>query len=374
MILGAVMALSAMVMLGQTPNVLQYTALAPEAGEGNANINETLEKAQAVLESQHANYAWMTFGGGNSRVKITSGVHYDEVNLVAMGEGWLEVYPRFLKAGRRISELELQHGTAVVMLDEGLIVKLFGSELPESATVTINNVEFRVVGAVRHGGSVFGGRGVGDVVPYDVYMPLKAAVTNGIPIETFTLSALPRSGSGWSNTFLTGVKQWREDGYLIDLSKEVMRRMILPRLLLLIVGIYALIGLFLRLTDLVMGWFAGYRQALKQHYFKELIPRLVGIVAATLACYGVLVGLAWLLLSFSVQPVYTFTEWVPDNFVEWSSITRVFWNLVSASASLVRVSTRELRIVEFWGAVVRWGLILVLLGAALLPKAGREKK
>ena len=374
MILGAVMALSAMVMLGQTPNVLQYTALAPEAGEGNANINETLDKAQSVLESQHANYAWMTFGGGNSRAKITGGVNSVEVNLVAMGEGWLEVYPRFLKAGRRISELELQHGTAVVMLDEGLIVKLFGSALPESATVTINNVEFRVVGAVRHGGSVFGGRGVGDVVPYDVYIPLKAAVTNGIPIETFTMSALPRSGSGWSNTFLIGVKQWREDGYLIDLSKEVMRCMILPRLLLLIVGIYALIGMFLRLTDLVMGWFAGYRQALKQHYFKELIPRLVGIVAATLACYGVLVGLAWLLLSFSVQPVYTFTEWVPDNFVEWSSITKVFWNLVSASASLVRVSTREMRIVEFWGALVRWGLILVLLGAALLPKAGREKK
>ena len=91
MILGALMALSALFMLGQTPNVLQYTALAPQAGDGNANINEKLDKAQEVWEAQHANYAWMTLGGGNSRVRASNGMKYEEVNLVAMGEGWLEV-------------------------------------------------------------------------------------------------------------------------------------------------------------------------------------------------------------------------------------------------------------------------------------------
>jgi hypothetical protein len=98
---------------------------------------------------------------------------------------------------------------------------------------------------------------------------------------------------------------------------------------------------------------------------------------ADYGCYGALVGAAWLLLDFSVQPMYIFTEWVPDNFVEWSSITKVFWNLVAESAKLVRIGTRELRVVEFWGGLLRWGLILALLGAALLPKAGigkRQKK
>jgi len=258
------------------------------------------------------------------------------------------------------------------MLDEDLVVKLFGSTLPEEATVKLNDVSYRVVGTLRHGGSVFGGRGVGDAVSYDIYIPLKAAVSNGIALETLTLSAKPKSGAGWANTFLAGAKQWTADGYLIDLDKEVMRRTMLPRLLLLIVGLYALFGLFIRVTDRVMGWFEGYREALKSHYFRELIPRLLGTVALTLACYGALIGLAWLLLSFSVQPVYTFTEWVPENFVEWSSITKVFWNLVSASAGLVRVATRELRIVEFWGALLRWGVILILLGAALLPKARKS--
>jgi len=375
MILGAVMALSSMLMLLQTPNVLQYTTLAPEAGEANATINETLDKAREVIEAQRSNFRAMALGGGTGSARVSSGTGYAEVNLIAMDEGWLEVYPRFLKQGRRISELELQHGTAVAMLDEGLVVKLFGSTLPEEPNVQLNNVSFRVVGTIRHGGSVFGGRGVGDTMSYDIYIPLKAAVSNGIALETLTLSAKPRSGSGWGNTFLAGAKQWTANGHLIDLNKEVMRRTMLPRLLLLIVGLYALFGLFIRVTDRVMGWFEGFREALKQHYFKELVPRLLGIVALTLACYGVLIGLTWLLLSFSVQPVYTFTEWVPENFVEWSSITKVFWNLVSASAGLVRVATRELRVVEFWGALLRWGVILVLLGAALLPKAwGRRGK
>ena len=161
---------------------------------------------------------------------------------------------------------------------------------------------------------------------------------------------------------------------MIDLSKEAMRRTILPRVLLLIIGVYVLLGLFRRITDWVTGWFEGYRQALKRHYFTEIIPRLVGIVALTLACYGALVGAAWLLLDFSVQPVYIFTEWVPDNFVKWSSITKVFWSLIAESAKLVRIGTRELRVVEFWGGLLRWGLILALLGVALLPKAGIGKR
>ena len=156
MALGAVMALWAMVMLCLTPNVLQYTILAPEAGENNATINASLEKAKEVLEAQRVNYAGMALGGGTSRIKLSTDTGYADVNLIAMDEGWLEVYPRFLKAGRRISELELQYGTAVIVLDEDLVIRLFGSSLPESATVKLNEVEFSVVGAVRHGGSVFG--------------------------------------------------------------------------------------------------------------------------------------------------------------------------------------------------------------------------
>ena len=61
--LGAAMALGALFMLLQTPNVLQYAALAPEAGEANATINQTLDKARTVIEGQRASYAGMALDG-----------------------------------------------------------------------------------------------------------------------------------------------------------------------------------------------------------------------------------------------------------------------------------------------------------------------
>ena len=82
--------------------------------------------------------------------------------------------------------------------------------------------------------------------------------------------------------------------------------------------------------------------------------------------YGALLALLYALAAFSIQPLYTFTEWVPENVVEWSSLKAVFWSLAGDSAKLVRVGTRELRIVEFWGRILRWGTLGALYGALLL--------
>ena len=88
--------------------------------------------------------------------------------------------------------------------------------------------------------------------------------------------------------------------------------------------------------------------------------------------YGAIIALAWALMSFSVQPLYVFTEWVPDNIVEWSSLMKVFTNLTAAAARPVRVGSRELRVVEFWGGVVRWGTIFALLGMAMRRRKREE--
>ena len=374
MALGAAMALCALAMLSQTPNALQYCVLAPEAGEDGANIRALEESAQKLGAEMKDSLSWTALGGGCGTVVLSSGAGSAEANLIAIGEGWLEVYPRFLKAGRRLGEGEIQQGAAAIMLDEGLAFRLFGAELPEDAAVKLNDAEYRVVGTVRHAGSVFGGRGVGDAVEFDAYVPLLCAARRGLPIQALTLSALPLGGAGATMLFAERAEQWQPGGQLVDLGKEAMRRTILPRVLLLVVGLYILVGLFKRMTALAAGWFEGFRQALKQSYFKALIPRLLGIVALTLLGYGALIGVTYLLMVFSSQPLYVFTEWVPENIVEWSSISRVFWNLTAGAAGLVRVGTRELRVVEFWGGVLRWGMIALLLGAALLPKARRKRE
>ncbi len=374
MALGAVMALCALAMLSQTRDVLQYSMIAPDAGENGEALAALMDSAVKLGETMKDSLDWVALSGTCGKTSLTSGAASEEVNLVAMGEGWLEVYPRFLVKGRRIGESELERGSAVIMLDDDLAFRLFGTELPEDAAVKLDSMTFKVVGTVRHGGSLFGGRGVGDSVAYDAYIPLSATFKAGVTLESLTLSAVPRGSAGASMLFKEAAEQWRPGGQLIDLQKEAMRRTILPRILLLIVGLYAMVGLFKRATDLVMGWFGGYMRALQDSYFTALIPRLLGVIGLTLLTYGALIGATYLLMAFSVQPLYVFTEWVPENLVEWSSISKVFWNLTSEAAGLVRVGTRELRVVEFWGGLLRWGMILLLLGAALLPKARKEKR
>ena len=376
MVVGTLLALCALVMVLQTRDVLQYTVIAPDPGEKGEAIVKLAEAGSGIGAELKEALTWTVVGGVAETVSLTAGDNTADVTLFAMGEGWLEVYPRFLTWGRRIGESELARGDRVIMLDEGLAFKLFGEELPEDAKVSINEVPWRVVGVVRHGGGPFHGRGVGDRQLYDAYVPLAAAAREAVDLDTLTLSALPQSnGAGAAQLFEEAARnEWAPGGQLINLSKEAMRRTVLPRVLLLILGLYALVGLFKRMTGLCLGWFDGFRQALNAHYFKSLIGKLLGILALSLLGYAALIGATYLLMAFSVRPLYVFTEWVPENIVEWSSIAKVFWNLTTEAAGLVRVGSRELRVVEFWGGVLRWGVILLLLGAALLPKAKRQRK
>ena len=374
MALGAAMALCALGMLSQTRDALQYCVVAPEPGEQGEHYESLATAARKLGDGMKEALAWTTVGGTAGPLSISAGDNAEEAALFAIGEGWLEVYPRFIVQGRRIGESELREGAKVAMLDEDLAFRLFGEELPEQARVKLNDVEFLVVGTVRHAGGLLGRRGVGDAQRYDAYVPLTAAGAASIELDTLVLSALPRGGAGAAQLFEEAAEsQWRAGGRLIDLKKESMRRTILPRVLLLIVGLYAMEGLFRRMTALAAGWIDGFRQALKGSYIKALIPRLLGITGLVLLGYGTLIALTWLLLVFSAQPLYVFTEWVPENIVEWSSISKVFWSLIEDSARLVRVGTRELRVIEFWGGLLRWGTALVLLGAALLPKAKGDR-
>ena len=373
--LGAMMALCALAMLSQTANVLQYSVIAPEAGEKGENIRALMKSAKQLNADLTETVKWVAMDGAAGKVSLSIDNKSEEANLIAIDEGWLEVYPRFLVKGRRIGESELMQGAAVIMLDDGLAFKLFGTELPEDAEVKLGGQTYSVVGTVRHAGSLFGGRGVGDTVEYDAYIPLAKALSAGVTLNTLTLSAVPLGGISAALLFEEKAREnWLAGGDMIYLAKESMRRETLPRVLLLIVGLYALYGLFRRMTSVVMHWFEGFAQAMKESYFKALIPRLLWIILMSLAGYAALIGVTYLLMLFSVQPLYVFTEWVPENIVEWSSIAKVFWNLTSAAAQRVRIATRELRVVEFWGGILRWGMILVLLGVALLLKKWGKKR
>ena len=74
-------------------------------------------------------------------------------------------------------------------------------------------------------------------------------------------------------------------------------------------------------------------------------------------------GAAFALAKFSIDPLYVFTEWVPEVVVELSSIAKRFWSLNDANAAAVRYVSRNYCVLETGRGLLRWGLLALLLGA-----------
>lgn len=346
-----------------TPNALQYVALPGDPPMNGAHLEKQRDQ---IVENLTDAAAGAAFSAVQSQMRLSVQDRTADATLYAIGEGWFEIYPRFITWGRRINETELREGGRVAVLDEKLAFALFGDPLPETMRLDLLGHSYRVVGTVRHAGSVLGGRGVGDEQDSDLYIPLVTALQDEYQPTLELLSVIPGAIHGADAQFLAAARSvWRQDGQLINLRKEAMRRTILPRVAFLFFGLYVLALLTQYMSGFGQWLRDGYRRRLSHSYFRSIWPRLVGVVLLHILGYGIIIALASLLVVFSAQPITVFTEWVPENIVSWSSISQVFWNLVRDAAAPVRLGTREYRVIAFWGGTLRWGTVLLLIASSM---------
>lgn len=363
-LLGLLLAIPSGIELAKTQETLEYALPAPD-GDAAEAIDAML-KARGTLCEQLADCAETVAAGAVCESDSVSGGSKSESAMIyGAGEGWFEVYPAYLKSGRRISETELKAGDQVAMLDESLAFQLFGEDLNEDSIVDIGGESYRVVGTFRHS------RSVGETCEYAAIVPISAAKGNAW--TTLMISAKPIPDSGARTLFSSSVPTaWRTGGSSLSLEKEAMRRLILPRMLLFVFGLSAILALLRRMNAVARKRVAWYRDVIRWSYFKRTIPQLLAVIGICLAGYGAILALLSALMTFTIQPLYVFTEWVPDNFVAWSSLRKVFWALVSEHAQLIRTGTPGMRAVEFEGGVLRWGVISAMTGAILM-RASKAK-
>ena len=357
LVVGAVMMLISLGSLLATRDLLQY-AVVPR-GEMDAAVSQLLTVKREVADTLADCTSALAVGGVTEKASVSAGSVNQTCAVYAVGEGWFEADPVFLTAGRRLTETELKLGDKVAMVDEQLAFQLFGSELPEDAKATIDGVEYAVVGAYRHR------RSVGEAAQYSAYVPLLSANQNAR--DELLFIAVPVANTGARTMFESTMRaNWEQDGSFISLGKEALRQRMIVRMLLLVFGLSVIFRLMRRMNGAAARSWTRFQERLRWNYFRTAAPTLLAFLGICLIGYGALLALLYALAAFSIQPLYTFTEWVPENVVEWSSLKAVFWNLAGDSAKLVRVGTRELRIVEFWGRILRWGALSALYGALLL--------
>lgn len=357
LVVGAVMMLISLGNLLAARELLQY-AVVPR-GEMDAAVSQLLTVKREVADTLADCTSALAVGGVTEKASVSAGSVNQTCAVYAVGEGWFEADPVFLTAGRRLTETELKLGDKVAMVDEQLAFQLFGSELPEDAKATIDGVEYAVVGAYRHR------RSVGETAQYSAYVPLLSANQNAR--DELLFIAVPVANTGARTMFESTMRaNWEQDGCFISIGKEALRQRMIVRMLLLVFGLSVIFRLMRRMNGAAARSWTRFQERLRWNYFKTAAPSLMAFLGICLIGYGALLALLYALAAFSIQPLYTFTEWVPENVVEWSSLKAVFWSLAGDSAKLVRVGTRELRIVEFWGRILRWGTLGALYGALLL--------
>lgn len=345
-----------------TQGLMQYVLIAPKEEGAIAQLVKKKDNEELAI-----GVSTITATASGVSVSAKNVDSSTQATLFAGTENFFEVYPRYLTAGRLFSQTELKKGEKLAVLDEDMAFQLFPTIDPLGQKIQIDGVELEVIGVVHHEYRV------GDLDKFSVYAPLLALQNANYSIVT--LSAKPMPGSGMSVTFETMASDyWASGGYCYNLEKEASRAFLPVRYTLVAFGIAAIVWIVHLLNRFLLDRVQRVRMRFKREYLPTILPQILLYILLFLVLYGLVCVLAWLLASWAVAPLYQFPEWVPESIVKWSSIRDVFWNLAISSVQMVNVATTQVRALQFWAGVVRWGVLLTLVSVILFMLDHRRRQ
>lgn len=343
---------------GQVGNHLQYMISAPAQQTASSSTESTEVKpnqpiADWVTSLRSMTEEWdlttmerWTIGGVIESTTVSGGSESKEARVELVGKYGFQVRQKFLRYGRLPYESEIESGAAVAVLDEDLALALFRVADPVGRTIFIGDTQYTVIGIARHS------KHVGEYKEYSAYVPLNSMIASSNVIDTLLVEAIPKEGTGASVSFQTVVTNWHTGGSFFDLGKEGMGATLWLRVLLFLTGAALLFKFIAFLNRRVGHYTKRYRQQLQEKYAVSLMPELIGVIALFVLGYGAAAGAGALLMTYIIEPVYTFTEWIPSVLVEWDDITAAFWNVWQGNAVI-----KELRTMEILR--LRWLMLLV---------------
>ena len=366
--LGAVLQIAALLAFSASDSLLEYAICAPDvqtvsttdgSSHAETGLEPLIEARDDVFQQLGDGLAALACGGMKTGASVSGNGTTADAALQAVDLCWLETCPRRIAEGRWMDGSELKSGAQVAVLDADLAFKLFGSESALERTVRIADKDYRVIGTVRHR------RSVGERDECSAYIPLSAVMAQGIQLDTLTMYAMPLAQTGMDQSFTAAMRDAWGDGSFYSLRREAMGGMLLSRLLLCALGM----ALLWRLTNPLRGLarrFRGEIVEMRRHgYLRSYLLPSIARILALMLCAAAWLAAVYGVLCVAIEPVYTFTEWIPESLVELSALRAVFWSRAEDAAQLVKVVTPEAARSAFWGSAARLGAVLTLLGLAL---------
>lgn len=347
---GALLCLFAAWGLMRTPALCQYAV----AGGDGAKAAAALEVwvAQDGLKTLYG--ASMYTASNGAPVSAEAG-ESAAATVFGVNAGFIEAHPQYLTQGRWFDAAETQYGVKAVVLDDLLAFRLFPGETALEKTVTLGETEYRVVGVVR------GARAPGDVDDYTVYAPMRALDIAPVLIVGDCVA----TGAGEARALEEGARaSLGEGGETLYLNKEVMRAWMILRLLIVVLGFFLFFAVLRWTNARLARSVSKLRSDLRGRYLRDMLPEILRDALTFLLLYAAIAGAFAGVLTLLIQIMFVFTEWIPDVFVEWSSLQARASYLVRHFARPVKLQTREMATLSFYALLLRWGLMLLLTGCA----------
>ena len=345
LVLGALLAGVGAVGLSLGPGLIQYAFLPPADTGG---LLDSLSRAQTALAES---FPLLTLHGQKSGAALTAGsASQNNVCLYLTGPAWNEVYPRRFLSGRPVSRVDVEQKNPVIVLDRETAFLFFGDRDPLGQSVTLDGTRLEVIGVAEHS------RRLGETGSYAAWVPLGTVKD----CELMVLSA-PAGSRGLLTAFQTAASDAFGAGTVISLPKEGERALMILRWP----------GLILALWGLMLG-IRGYmafcgrqwrlvREESRRLYAARLLPKALLRLLPAALLGAVLIAAGAGIAVLAVGPAQVFPEWVPESLGDFSTWVSRFWNLTADAAKSVSLRTPELAELRFFGALIRWGVVLMLL-------------
>ena len=364
-IIGSALIVYALISLLCTDDMWIYAVTAPDVqmtvSEEEQSVDSGLEtlikQRDSVEEKLGEQLRALTCGGQTVNADISSERTTEgQISLYAVDVCWQEVHPQRMLDGRWMDNTELRAGTRVAVVDRATAFALFGTENCADSKFKIADEEYRVIGVADSRA------GLGETSGYRVYIPLLAASDQGIQLESLELSALPLNRENLGTSFEAAAREAWGDGSFYCVRREVMGHTMLLRWMVFFAGMALVFKLVRLWRKRNAERVAQIRELCALKYLYQVLRPVLLRVGAMILGGTALLAAFYALLVFMIQPVYTFTEWVPESLVAISSYTKVFLSLTRAASTAVTVQTADIARLTMLGKFLNWGCVMLLLG------------
>ena len=363
MILGLLLMLCGIVPAAGIPDGAEYIVRAPEVSREAPAVGK-LEELDTLLEGMEWTAALKTGkGSARSESKGNTGI-----TVYAVPEGYFGLRHQTLRAGRYISGADVKERLPAAVVTRKTAEDFFLEEDPAGRKLTCNNTELEIIGVVD------GGTWIGEANEYAVYVPVSLADLQQLTPETMEIRVRTASDAEKSIA-AANLRTWAPDGTFYNIARLKTTVWMPAWFLGTVFGFFLMIraaGAVYRAERNLIG---GIREKLKTCYFRECGFYCSGRAILGFAAGGLWLGGMFLLLYCAARPLYIYTDWIPEAFLDPASIAATARNLLRNASASVIYRSREVRVLELAASVSRFGSLVLTSGLAVFTlRNGRKDK